>query len=87
MSEETRKSDRVGDVTVSTDRKALSRKRDELAERLAAIQRDIGSGLDKDYEEQSIQLENLEVLQEIARVTKDELRKVELRLADLEPGD
>ena len=61
----------------------LLQRRDELRNRLDAIQRDIGSGLEKDYEEQSIQLENLEVLQEIARVAKQELREVEMRLADL----
>ena len=40
-------------------------------------------GLEKDFEEQSIQLENLEVLQEIARVAEQELREVEIKLAAL----
>ena len=39
---------------------------------------------DKDYEEQSIQLENLEVLQEIVRVAEKELREGEIRIADLQ---
>lgn len=62
---------------------ALRARRAELAQRLEAIQRDIGSGLDKDFEEQAIQLENLEVLQEIARVAKAEIREIDLKLADL----
>jgi hypothetical protein len=69
------------------DQSTLTQQRDQLRERLTAIRRDIGGGLDKNYEEQSIQLENLEVLQEIARVTEQELRAVELRLAELEPAD
>ena len=61
----------------------LEARREELRGRLEAIHRDLGRGLEKDYEEQSIQLENLEVLQEIARVAEQELRKVEMKLATL----
>ena len=53
----------------------------ELETRLAAIYRDLGGGLDRDFEEQSIQLENFAVLQEIARVAQNELREIEARLA------
>lgn len=68
---------------MSNDHKQLRNRREELYERLQAISRDLSRGLDKDYEEQSIQLENLEVLQEIARVTREELHRVEMELADL----
>ncbi len=61
----------------------LEARREELRGRIEAIHRDLGRGLEKDYEEQSIQLENLEVLQEIARVAEQELRKVEMELATL----
>ncbi len=61
----------------------LEARRDELRDRLEAIHRDLGRGLEKDYEEQSIQLENLEVLQEISRVAEQELREVEIKLAAL----
>ena len=61
----------------------LEARREELRGRIEAIHRDLGRGLEKDYEEQSIQLENLEVLQEIARVAEQELREVELKLAAL----
>lgn len=63
--------------------KRLEHRRDELAARIDAIHRDLRSGLEKDYEEQSIQLENLEVLQEIARVAELELKEIELELARL----
>jgi hypothetical protein len=53
----------------------------ELEKRLAAIYRDLGGGLDRDFEEQSIQLENFAVLQEIARVAQNELREIDARLA------
>ena len=62
---------------------ALTRRRKELRDRIKAIHADLGRGLDKDYEEQSIQLENLEVLQEIVRVAESELREVEIKIADL----
>lgn len=65
--------------TSNTER--LERRRDELIERLAAIQRDLSRGLDRDLEEQAIELENLEVLQEIERLAREELREVELQLA------
>ena len=63
---------------------ALIQRRNELRNRIKAIHADLGRGLDKDYEEQSIQLENLEVLQEIVRVAEKELREVEIRIADLQ---
>lgn len=59
----------------------LQQRRDELTERLVAIERDLGRGLERDLEEQAIQLENLEVLQEIERVAREELREIELKLA------
>jgi hypothetical protein len=68
---------------MNNDIQSLEARRDELKGRLKAIHRDLGRGLEKDYEEQAIQLENLEVLQEIARVAESELRKVELKIASL----
>lgn len=62
---------------------ALESRRAELVDRLKAIQRDLGSGLDKDYEEQAIQLENLEVLQEIYRLAQEEIRDIDRQLAAL----
>lgn len=61
----------------------LTRKRDELRARLAAIEQDYRAGLSADSEEQAIQLENEEVLAGIARATADELARIEARLAEL----
>ena len=71
------------ETKVSKDLDKLAARRDELVARLEAIHRDLGRGLEKDYEEQAIQLENLEVLQEIARVAQTELEAVNLELAKL----
>jgi len=65
----------------------FTQKRDELMTRLADIRRDLRSGLDADSEEQAIQLENLEVLQEIARVAEVELSQVNQEISALEEGD
>ncbi|HSM69804.1 MAG TPA: hypothetical protein VK830_08815 [Xanthomonadales bacterium] len=65
----------------------LESRRAELVDRLKAIQRDLGSGLDKDYEEQAIQLENLEVLQEIYRLAQEEVRDIDRQLAALKAGN
>lgn len=64
------------------DRQKLLQRRDELIERLTAIRRDLGAGLDRDLEEQAQQLENQETLMEIARVAEAELAEVERRLAE-----
>ena len=61
----------------------LEARSEELRGRIEAINRDLGRGLEKDFEEQAIQLENLEVLQEIARVAEKELHKVEMELSAL----
>lgn len=66
---------------------ALKARRAELVQRLEAIQRDIGGGLDKDFEEQAIQLENLEVLQEIARVAEAEINAIDQKLATFASSD
>ena len=71
-----------------TNRKeTLLRRRLELRERLDAIKKDYRQGLDPDFEEQAIQLENAEVLEGIARATAAELDQVERQLAELEHAD
>jgi len=66
------------------NRNELEQKRDRLRERLASIRRDLGGGLDRDLEDQAQQLENRDTLLEIARVTEQELRDVEVRLDELD---
>ena len=62
----------------------LDAKRQELIERLEAIERDYRSGLDQDAEEQAVQLENAEVLEGIARAAREELERIEKELAVLQ---
>jgi len=61
-------------------RSELEAKRDALLERLAQIKKDKGTRLDTDSSERAVELENVEVLNEIARVTEEELDKVETLL-------
>lgn len=65
------------------ERKQLLERRDALRDRLAAIRRDLGGGLERDLEDQAQQLENQETLFEIARVAEAELAEIERRLAEL----
>jgi len=65
------------------EREQLLKRREELVERLDAIRRDIGSGLDRDLEEQAQQLENRDTLMEIARVAQSELAEIDRQLEQL----
>ena len=58
----------------------LVQRKKQLQERLERIRQDLASGLDRDSEEQAVQLENRDVLLEIARVTEEELEKVDAEL-------
>ncbi len=62
----------------------LLQRREELRKRLQAIRQDVSQGLDRDWEEQAQQLENAEVLDEIARLTAEELSKIEQGIERLE---
>jgi hypothetical protein len=63
----------------------LIQSRDELLKRLEAISKDLRGGLDADSKEQAIQLENMQVLQEIARVTQENLWQINKQIAALSP--
>lgn len=65
------------------ERAALLKQAEELRQRLAKIEQDYRKGLPADSEDQSIELENAEVLAGIARATAEELERVEARLAEL----
>lgn len=62
------------------DKAELQRRRDELRDRLERIRRDLETKLDRDLDEQAIQLENRDTLVEIQRVTRQELARVEDQL-------
>ncbi len=72
------------EAEMETRKQDLSVRRTALRERLSAIKKDYAQGLDSDWEEQALQLENAEVLQEISRVTAEELSKVENGIERLE---
>lgn len=61
----------------------LIKKRDQLRQRLADINKDYQRGLDADSEERAVQLENAEVLDGIAKATTEELERIEAELAKL----
>ena len=61
----------------------LTQSRDELLKRLEAIRKDLRGGLDADSKEQAIQLENMQVLQEIARVTDENLQQINKQISAL----
>lgn len=65
-------------------REELLAKRSELWERLEAIRRDYARGLDRNMDEQSLQLENEEVLAELSREAAEELHEIEQKLRRLE---
>lgn len=64
----------------------LLRKRVELGRRTKAILADTGTALSADSGEQAIELENAEVLDELAREAIEELSKVNMALARHDAG-
>lgn len=67
-------------IDLQSKKQELEAKRVELLARLNAIQSDYRSGLSADSEEQALELENAEVLEEISRVTNEELQKINAAL-------
>ncbi len=65
---------------MSDNRAELESKKKELEERLAKIRQDLGQTLSADFEEQATELENRDVLIEIARVTEEELEALKKKL-------
>lgn len=61
----------------------LKQRRQELIERLQAIEKDYRSGLSADSEERAVELENADTLAEIARVAQLELDEIEAKLKAL----
>ncbi len=61
----------------------LLKKQQELIDRITAIKKDFEKGLDRDLEEQALQLENYEVLQGLLEQAAAELEKIEKQLAKM----
>lgn len=70
-------------TNTKTEKKQLTKKRDELRLRLESIEKDYRQGLDADLGEQAVQLENAEVQEAIAKTTSEELQRIEEKLAKL----
>jgi len=68
-------------------RDELIQSRDELLNRLEAIRKDLRGGLDADSKEQAVQLENMQVLQEIARVTEENLQEINKQISTFQEDD
>ena len=69
---------------IDASKEDLLKQKSELEARLQKIKSDLSGGLDADFEEQAVQLENRDVLLEIMRVTEEELQKVNAILQDSE---
>ncbi len=69
---------------MTEERDQLLAKKQELQQRLEKIKQDIAGGVSADFEEQATELENRDVLLEIARVTELELESIKAKLDDLD---
>ncbi len=69
---------------MNESKETLLIKKQELEERLSNIKKDIAGGLDADFAEQVTQLENRDVLNEIQRISEEELESIKRKLAALE---
>lgn len=69
----------VVEKKIETDEE-LRQKQAELRERVDAIKRDFRGGLDRDFEEQAVQLENAEVLNALLAQALNELEEIEQKL-------
>ncbi len=65
----------------------LIQSRDELMKRLEAIGKDLRGSLDADSKEHAIQLENRQVLEEIARVTQVNLQQINKEISAFQEDD
>jgi hypothetical protein len=74
-----------GDMVDRLDsEKSLREKQVELRERVDAIKRDFRGGLDRDFEEQAVQLENADVLNALLKQALTELEEIEQKLRRFE---
>lgn len=59
-------------------------KKEDLEHRLESIRKDLARGLNADLKEQAIQLENQDVLLEIARVTEEQIEVLTKKLQQVD---
>lgn len=68
---------------MESNKNELLMKKAELEERLEKIRKDLGHGYSADSEEQAIELQNSDVLFEIARVAEEDLELINKKLQQL----
>jgi RNA polymerase-binding protein DksA len=81
---------RGGTVDIPAIEKALREKRDELLHRAERLHKDVhhrDEPIEKDFAEQAVELENLEVLLELDRETRLELKNVLEALSRIEDDE
>ena len=69
---------------MSDEKAALLGKKKELQGRMSRIHKDLGHELSADFAEQATELENRDVLLEIARVTEAELEALNKKIQQLD---
>ncbi len=65
------------------EKTALLAKKEDLENRLKKIREDLAGGVSADFEEQATEMENHDVLLEIARVSEEELESINKKLQQL----
>jgi cell division septum initiation protein DivIVA len=65
------------------DKAELLDKKEELEQRLTKIRQDLAHGYSADSEERATEMENQDVLMEIARVAEEELESINKKLQQL----
>ncbi len=68
---------------MNPEKDALLAKKDELEERLNKIRQDLARGYSADSEDRATELENSDVLLEIARVAEEDLESINKKLQQL----
>ncbi len=68
------------------EKNKLQALKEELENRINSIREDLKRGLDRDSEEQAVQLQNYEVLLGLLQQAEDELKTINEKLLDLEAG-
>ena len=68
---------------IEEEKARLLTRKQELQDRIEAIEKDYRKGLDADSEERAVQLENADVLSGISKAAAEELDQIEKRLEEL----
>ena len=73
----------MGFYVMQVTKDELLNKKAELQDRLEKIRKDLAGGYSADSEERATEMENCDVLLEIARITKQDLELIDKKLQQL----